>query len=348
MRQSLTLLALLLSLGLVMSCTKEENKGTDGKSGESGSSAAASKDGATGAESGDSKPGGSGDSSTMKKPSGGDGSASRTPSAASGSPEAFFVAVQQAAEGNVKAVWDALPSSYQGDVNRLVKRASESIDPALSASMASALDKLGRVLDTKADFILANPLVSMMTMQAPPGFDVQSLKPVLGSVGKGLSRLGNGQLKDLAKFNVALFIEQDLAPMVGSTLRAAKNMPGVGEQMNQELNTVTGATFKVTEHSGDTATVEVTDPDGQVETMEMVRVDGKYIPKEMAEQWSQGIADAEESMQPLSGEDAAMMKQQLDQLIHPTLDQLLAAQDAADFNQKLNMIIQMAQQMQPR
>lgn len=347
MRQSLTLLALLLSLGLVASCTKEETKGTDGKTGESGSPTRKESSSET-SESGDSKPSGSGDSATMKKPGAGSGTSGGTSSAATGSPEAFFIAMQQAAEGDLKAIWDALPSSYQGDINRIVKKATESIDPALSKSVASGLDKLGQILDTKADYILANPMLGMMRGQFPPGFEFQSLKPVLSTVGKGLSRIGNGQLQDLAKFNVAMFIERDLTPMLGPTIRAAKSVPGVGEQMAMGFSTVTDAKFKVTEHSGDKATVEVTDPQGQVERMEMVRVDGKFIPQEMADQWSEAIAEAEANMQPLSEEDAAMMKQTLDQMVHPTLDELLAAQDPNDFNQKLMQIINMAQQMQPR
>jgi hypothetical protein len=258
--------------------------------------------------------------------------------------------------GDFRALWDSLPESYQADVNEIVQTFGQNMDTEVWNAGRRVLGKLMKVLQGKKDWILGYPALQQT------GMDMAVVdKNWDGAVGL-LVAIYQSDLTDLEKlkaFDGAAFMEGSGKAIIDQIMLLAKAMeenvdpdrlaipmefPGLEtpslDFANVQISTVS--------RDGDTAVLRFTRPTGETEDEEAVRVEGKWLPKEMVDQWAEGV---ESSKQFLTMVMPGQLKEAKPMLLSPlspvrmvegVLDQLLAAEDQAAFNEVIDGMMEMA------
>ena len=277
------------------------------------------------------------------------------PAGASDTPDAAASALLKEIEaGNLGAVWDALPASYQSDVNDVVHTFAENMDAEMWNTGAAIGQKAARVLKEKKDFVITS-----LTANADIPVDQATIASNWDPVVDVLVTLFNSEIADLQKLktiDVGQFLNgtgRSIASQLAALAKAAEEQglspdqfPGV---QVDEMPIPNLSKIKVTtlQQDGDTATIRVDDGE-KVEDHQAVRVDGKWLPKEMVDQWPDAMAQAKlalttkmpETLQQGKFLILPMMKQ-----VEGVIDRLLAAETQEAFDQ---IIAEAMQQVMPQ
>jgi hypothetical protein len=258
--------------------------------------------------------------------------------------------------GNFRALWDALPASYQADVNKLVQTFGQNMDADVWNAGTRIVGKAVSVLKDKKTFILGYPALQQ------PGVDLSAADKNWDAIVGLLDAIVQSELTDLDKlksFDVAVFLDgtgKEISAKMVALAEAVEQdfdpeaMPLPGEFPGAEvvqMADVENVEFTTVSMEGDTATIRMAKADGTTEDHEAVRVEGKWLPKEMVDGWSETMAKADDFLTTAMPEQLQQNKEQLLSPISPlkmvegVLDQMLAAQTQEDFNQVIDGIMQM-------
>lgn len=245
---------------------------------------------------------------------------------------------QTSAESSVKAIlagmedgrpvvaWEALPESYQADVNKLVQLFATNMDAGAWSQIMGLIGNVHQTLDSKQEFLLNYPAIlnseNPAVAQATVKHSTTVLKTLLDSV---------QDLEKLKSFDGKTFMEssgKDIAAQIMSLQNMVKETPGMMVQ-------VSGIKVETLESTSTTAKLKLTSPDGKDEqVIEMVQKDGKWLPKEMVDGWDEGVMKAHEAMANLPEQAAAMKGQMMmvSAVASGILTPLQAAEDQEQFN----------------
>jgi hypothetical protein len=269
--------------------------------------------------------------------------------AADDTPDAVARALQANLEaGNLRAMWDALPSGYQRDVNDLIHTFAANMDADVWTAGSGLVRKVLRVLKEKKEFLLNQPALA----QAPGGATAISdnWDPLVGV----LEAIVASELADLEKLktlDIGVFLDGTgkkiaeqlavLAKTADDQKLALTEFPAIPVEA-MPLAGIANAKFSTVRIDGDTATLQIENEDG-TEQHQVVRVDGKWLPKEMVDQWSEQMQTAKTALTTTMPENLKKNKMQIVlpmQMIQGVLDQLLAAKTQAEFDQVIQQIMQ--------
>ena len=264
-------------------------------------------------------------------------------------PDALFKAYGSAQDGQPQALWNALPDSYQSDVEGLISDFAGKMDPDVWEKGFATFGKLVDVLDKKRDYILGHPMVAGMT--AMMGLDQETLGTQIDATVKAMAAISDSDLATvdgLKNLDVEEFLSSTIGANMKDLMDAAGSMdPAAMGGMGADPTALVGdITTKVLSEEGDSAVVEVTMADGEVQQMPMTKVDGHWLPKEMVDEWAEGIADARENLATfeISPEDKNEAMGAM-AMVDGVLNQLLEAGSQEEFNQAVDGIMQMAEMM---
>jgi len=262
--------------------------------------------------------------------------------------------------GNLRAMWDALPTSYQTDVNDVLHTFAENMDVDIWNAGKRILGKAVSVLKDKKQFILGYPALQQ------PGVDLSAAEKNWDNVVGLLDAIVSSELTDLDKLKtldmaafldgtgkdigaklaaLAKAVEQDVDP---AALPMPPDFPGAEVVQLGDLENLKISTVSV---DGDSAVIRIEKATGDSEDHEAVRVEGKWLPKEMVDGWSEGMAGAKQFLTTDMPKQLQENKQMLLSPLSPVkmaegvLDQMLAAQDQEAFNEVINGIMEMVQGM---
>ncbi|MBC8876760.1 MAG: hypothetical protein H8E44_45610 [Planctomycetes bacterium] len=250
-------------------------------------------------------------------------------------------------QGNVRVVWDALPPSYQSDVNDLVHTFADNMDAELWNAGAGLVKKVVRILKEKKQFILAHPAVA----EAP--VDADTITANWDTVVDLLDTIVNSEITDLEKLktiDVGAFLSGSGKSIGDKVMAVAQALEGQDFSMAEfpgvEVDAAGLAKLKDAKIStlsvdGDTATVRIEKEGGEVEDIQMVHVEGKWLPKEMVDGWATGIGEAKAAMTAAMGEELKKNKQQVlmpMRMVGMVLDGILATQTQEEFNDAIDGI----------
>lgn len=250
--------------------------------------------------------------------------------------------------GNLRAIWDAMPAGYQGDVHDLIHTFAENMDADVWKAGSDLLQKAIRVLKEKKEFLLKQPALA----QAPGGA-AAAAENWDGLVGV-LETIAGSELADLQKLktlDISAFADgtgKKVADQLAAFAKAADekkmsltDFPGVPVDA-MPLAGLGTAKFSTVKIEGDTATLRV-ENEGKTEDHEVVRVDGKWLPKEMVDQWQEKMQAAKDALTKDMPERLKKNKMQIIlpmQMVQGVLDQLLAAKTQEEFDQVVQQIMQ--------
>jgi len=243
-------------------------------------------------------------------------------------PDAMVLAVASAVtERRPERAWDTLPPSYQEDVNDLVHRVGQALDPDVYDKTFVVLGKLVDVLDQKRDLLLGNPMIGMFFQQT--AMQPDEFRESWDAGVAFLTRLVETDIRSvegLRELDVGGFL-------AGDVRRILESIPRDTYEASPEFAKLRDVRTEILSRTEDTARVRIRIPGEPEEEEEMVRVEGRWVPKSLAESWEERMSEMRELVaEPM---DLALERQALAVLgtMEASLDDLLEARTPSDFHE---------------
>ena len=269
------------------------------------------------------------------------GGATATAAASSKGPaEAVTRVAKGLAAGRPEVAWQSLPPSYRKDVNGLVNLAATKMDEDIWNTSFSLVQKLTRLAREKREFILEQPMLTQGVE------DKRELEAGWDAVAGILETLAGSELADLKKLE-QLDVEEFLAGTGGRLMEqmASASALSPDDGWKGEMSRLRRTEATVISDNGKTAVVRIERPGAPPTEETYVRVEGHWIPKKLADGWSDEIGKARQQIEKMSTESLAENKQavlmQLS-MVDAALDQLLKTESREQFNAALAPIMGMA------
>lgn len=239
-------------------------------------------------------------------------------------------------EGHAEVLWDALPSSYQTDIKDVVSLFAQNMDEELYNKGFSVVNKLVDVLQMKKTFILGHPMIMGMTEGKIQDETYDAIVKTLQTYTKS----DISTLQGVKNLDIRSFLQKTGSNAVTDLQQLSK----LGDEA-PPIERFQDIKVELIDQSGDVATLKLTAGEEEPEEVEFTKVEGKWVPKEMADKWPEGIADAKAKMNDLPDQITPEAKTQammgMDMALS-ALGQLEAAQSQEEFNTALGSIMGMA------
>jgi len=262
------------------------------------------------------------------------------PAAAATPQEAITRIASGLADSRPEVVWQALPASYQQDVEALLHEAAGKMDRELWNKTFAVLGKLSRVLSEKRDFILDHPMIAAQID------DRSKAESNWGAVAGMFDVVVSSELSDpdqMKKLDVGSFLAGTGSRFMKQIARASKLTPD--DPFGKQLANLRNVKVTVVSSEGDNARVRTEVPGMPPKEEDYVRVEGKWITRALKEGWPSKMAEARKRVAEYSGDQMAQNKQaammQLG-MVESALDTLLAAKTAEEFNAGAGAMMGMA------
>lgn len=236
------------------------------------------------------------------------------------------------AAGDGGILWDAMPASYQGDVNELAKLAGTKVDAEIYNKSFSFIGRLAEVADKQKEFILNTELGG-----AQPAEEIAKINEAWPSIIGFFNSIANSSIASTD--GLQAFDGQDFfGTTVSELIKYSEGMAAIsGEEI--PLSAYSGVSFKALESSDTTATLEMAGPEGDVETEDFVKVEDRWVPAEMASEWMTSMADAKAQLEAIDPEEMAQSKPQIMGVI-AMLDGVLTQIEAAETQEQFDQALQ--------
>ncbi len=262
-----------------------------------------------------------------------------TPKPAATADAAVTQVVEGLQQNQPQTIWNALPASYQQDVNGLAQELAGKIPAELHGSIASVSKKLEEVLTTKKELILANPMAGSAPVDVAGNYD--QMVAILGILNKSdlmdpakLKSCDVGALlsttgAELMKHASSVTFDDKMAPPEMNDML----------EMNEKLNSFKA---ELVSEEGDTAVVRMTVDGEDPEEETFVKVEGKWVPQEMSDGWDEMITEAKEGIAQINitPEQTAQVQTVLT-IAGSVLDQIKVANTQEELQQTLGGIMNM-------
>ena len=221
------------------------------------------------------------------------------------SAEATMRSIQDGMSNNQPVVvWNAMPETYQADVNGLVQTFGTNMDPELWQQITGLVKTVHTLLSEKQEFIFNHPGIAESEDPAAAKKAIVQITELLNTVLTSMGDLESFKSFDGEKFMTTTGTEFSKQINVLSTL--AQKSPAAGAISISSLKDIK---IETVESTDTTATLKMTDSDGKEELQEFVKHEGKWLPKTMVDEWDQKLAEAKESLAGLPEQSAAMKGQ---------------------------------------
>lgn len=242
--------------------------------------------------------------------------------------------IAELGKGNPKAVWDAMPASYQKDVTEIIHAAAGKVDPGVFTKMSGLMGKVTNLLKTKKDFILGSQLLA----DAGPELD-EVRKNWDGLVGLTQTLVESDVMKieKLKTIDPGAFLGTTGKQLMAQMQVLAK---ASGEDMLGKIAQAK-ATAKGKADNGNTI-VTMSHPDEGDEDVEFTQVDGKWVPADMAKEWDAQIAQAKAEIANVNPEQQQQQNMQaimMMTMVETVVDQLAVAKTQAEFDATLTALL---------
>jgi len=249
------------------------------------------------------------------------------------SPDGTVLAISKGlTEGKPEILWAMLPPSYQKDVNDLKKEFADKVDTELYDKGFTIARKALSVLKAKKDFILENKMLFMMTGMNKDKVSRNWDKVI--SLGETLINSDLNTVASLKALDVAGFLRGTGAKLMkqGEAISAMTEKDPYANEFLAEMKNIKVA---VVSSEGDKAILKITTPGEGAQEETFMKVEGRWVPRRMAAEWQDSIAEAREAL--ASMDKAKFVKNKAKimgvmAMVETTLDELAKADTAEKFN----------------
>lgn len=249
---------------------------------------------------------------------------------------AVYAVAKGLSSNHPEVVWQALPASYQSDVNGLVRDFADQMDPEVWDRSFGVFYKATRVLSEKKEFLLANPMLAQHLTEKP---EIEQNWDELVHL---LSIISSSQITTINQLR-QLNIEAFLADTIGAMMAQAEVISALSvDNPREELDKLQNLSVKLISNDGSIAFLEIGSEGEELRKVEFMLVEGKWIPRDMAQEWPMAIEEARTRLAEVSTQELLQNKDAILSSLSMTegaLDSMLAAQDLNEFNMALQTLI---------
>ena len=244
--------------------------------------------------------------------------------------------INSIADGQAKAVWNALPTKYQADVRGLKDAFAAKMDADVYNKLFVVVGKLSQVLKSKKEMLLQSDMLKSLPQPILDGLskDWDKIVGVVDAIAQAPIKTIDG----LKSTDPGTLLDSAGNLIFSQVLKAAESNPLIGEQV--KLRKVKVSLVKL---DGDTATLKIETEGEPPPTTDDVfkKVDGKWLPEKMVAEWDAAIEKAKTNLADFEI-TPEMKKVTLGPLnaVESILDAMLAAPSQAAFDQELAKLVQ--------
>jgi hypothetical protein len=253
------------------------------------------------------------------------GSSPRIPDA----PDAAIETIsQELSAGNGGILWEAMPVSYQTDVNAIAQLAGTKVDVEVYDKSFSLIARLAEVANKQKAFILNTKLGGGQSAEEIAKIEA-AWPSIIGFV-QTIATSSISSTAGLQTFDGQLFCEQTISALVGYSKDLAV--------VTGEVDPLSLGAIKLVAATDTTAQLEMTAPDGGVSTESFTKVENRWVPTELASEWTTSVAEAKAQLEAISLEEIAQKKPQIMgaiTMLEGVLAQLAAAENQEQFDLSL-------------
>lgn len=245
------------------------------------------------------------------------------------SPDGAIVAVTKAlAEGNPRGIWDALPASYQTDVNSLIRDYAETTDPVMWDKGFGVAARIAGVLRDKKDFIFNSPMMAMNPQKDEAAKNWDAVVGVLNTVLES----DLAKREKLMALDVGRFLGSTGAELFADFESLAKLAPS--NQWAEGVAKLNGVTAKVLNTTDGIAEVEVSSPGETNKVEKFVQIENRWIPQGMALDWENMMTSARTNLAGMKEQQQQvnMQTMMIMGMVEGVLAQFENAKSQAEFN----------------
>jgi len=250
---------------------------------------------------------------------------------------AIQTVIREFAKGNGGILWQAMPASYQSDVNTLAQLAGSKIDPEVYGKSFATIARLAEVIDQQQALILNSSF-----MQGRSTEEMAQLEAALPSIVGLLGAITSSELASTA--GLLNFNGQDFFDTTVSQFTQYAETLGQLAGDESVLSDYMNAVVSVVQADDMQATLSTTIPGQEPLEQVFTKVEQRWVPSEMASDWSSEIAEAKAELDATFIEDMAAQKPQIMSvlaMIDGVLAQIAAAENQQQFDQSLQGAILM-------
>ena len=261
-------------------------------------------------------------------------------SAAAGDmPESPDAAIQyvagELAKGNGTVLWQAMPASYQQDVNAIARLAGTKLDAEIYDHTFATLARAAAVLDQQQNFVFESKLAGGPSAEGGSAAQIRTAWPSLKKIIDTLTASPLATAGGMQSFDGAAFFETTVSALLADMDALAKLDPERGDSF---LTSLSQMTVNYVEGTGDQALLELAVPGQEVESESFLKVEDRWVPQELAEGWAAQIAETRSKLEAINPEQLAEQKPRILNvftMIDGVLTQIEAAETQAQFDQAL-------------
>lgn len=253
-------------------------------------------------------------------------------------PDAPDAAIQfvlgEVAKGNGAVLWQAMPASYQNDVNSIAQLAGTKIDAEIYDKIFTTVSRVATVLDKQKEFVFKTSLGS----EPPSEEEVAQMRAAWPSVMNLINALTSSSASTAAglqSFEGKAFFKDTVSVVLSDMDALAKLQP---DSEGPLLSDFEDAEVKYLEGTESEATLEISVPGQETETKTFVKVGDRWVPQDMSQTWD---AQTAESRKKLEAIDPTKLEKQKPQIMgvfammEGVLTQIEAAETQKQFDQAL-------------
>ncbi len=294
---------------------------------------------------------------------------------ASAPPEELLQHVSaQLQAGHPRVIWDALPATYQKDIQALVRLFAEEMDPERYAATRQILSRIAHVLYDKQEFVLGYPKLAMLPPEARETV-AAGLTPIAGMMAGVMDSeaLSLESLQSAELAEVIAQLDESTGPYLAQLLVAGGTQPGLLQALAEGQGTITlegEERAKLTLPTPAPETSEQPAEPGRpvppsvaaaaqpnrpgvrnqpAPTITLVRVEERWVPETMAKNWAPGVARLHEQLTGLSeqfsGDGGGTS---VAAALEPLVAQLEAANTQEEFNAVIDPYVNLLMLMMPQ
>lgn len=255
----------------------------------------------------------------------------KIPESADGSIQ--FVA-RELAQGNGAVLWQAMPASYQNDVNSIAQLAGTKLDAEIYDKVFATLNRVVAVLDKQQTFVFESSLAGGGADEANAA-KMRAAWPSVKSMVETLTTSPLASATGLQSFDGAAFFKGTVSDLLADIDGLAQLDPEREESLLKSLSKVVVRYVEGTENE---AILELAVPGEEVEAETFVKVEGRWVPQDMADEWTIQMAETRSKLEAIDPAQLAQQKPQILSvfaMIDGVLTQIEAAETQAQFDQAL-------------
>jgi len=254
-------------------------------------------------------------------------------------PDAPDAAIQyvlgEVAKGNGAVLWEAMPASYQNDVNGIAQLAGTKIDAEIYDKIFATVGRVAGVLEQQKEFVFNTSLGS----EPPSEEEIAQIRAAWPSIMNLVNALATSSLSTAAglqSFEGEAFFKDTVSALLSDMDALAKLQP---ENEGPLLSDFEDVQVNYLEGTETQAKVEIAVPGQETETKTAVKVEDRWVPQEMALAWE---AQTTESRNTLEAIDPTKLEKQKPQIlsVFAMMDGVLTQIEAAETQKQFDQALQ--------